>query len=412
MIISIIKFFRGYLLVRLEGFSPERFLNLCSNHNILIWNLIYVDGAYQFNISLKGFRKLKPIIHKTKTKLKIIERHGLPFFLHKYRKRKVFFIGILIFLILIYVMSLFIWDISLEGNFSYTEDTIIDCLNQNDIRHGLLKKDIDCEKIEKLLRNTYFDITWVSAEISGTRLIIHMKENFDDFVVKEEKEPYHLIADKDAIITDIITRAGTPLVGVGSVVHSGDMLVSGAIEIFDDSGTLMRTEYVNADADIFGKTVYQYEDKIDLKYKDKKYTEKKRNSFYIKAFDKKIQIFGFKVPYKEYDKVNDENQLKIARNFYLPFYFGKTKYREYEEIDCKYSKEEAIELANEHLDRFMKNLEEKGIQIVENNVKIEVNDNECVSKGIITVIEQLGKPETIVIPPEPEEGTNSTDEYN
>ena len=39
MLLSVIKYFRGYVHVKLTGYAPERFLNLCGNRNILIWNL-------------------------------------------------------------------------------------------------------------------------------------------------------------------------------------------------------------------------------------------------------------------------------------------------------------------------------------------------------------------------------------
>ena len=39
MLLRLIKYFRGYVEVALWGYAPERFLNLCSNHDILIWDL-------------------------------------------------------------------------------------------------------------------------------------------------------------------------------------------------------------------------------------------------------------------------------------------------------------------------------------------------------------------------------------
>ena len=39
MLLSLIKYFRGYVEVTLWGYAPERFFNLCSNHDILIWDL-------------------------------------------------------------------------------------------------------------------------------------------------------------------------------------------------------------------------------------------------------------------------------------------------------------------------------------------------------------------------------------
>ncbi|WP_333791541.1 sporulation protein YqfD, partial [Muricomes intestini] len=32
MIQSIIRYMRGYVKIRVEGYSPERFLNLCRHH--------------------------------------------------------------------------------------------------------------------------------------------------------------------------------------------------------------------------------------------------------------------------------------------------------------------------------------------------------------------------------------------
>ena len=80
MFLSLIKFFRGFLLVRLNGYSPERFLNLCSNHNILIWSLSNRGDTYEFYISIAGYRKLKPLLKKTKTRITILKRIGFPFF--------------------------------------------------------------------------------------------------------------------------------------------------------------------------------------------------------------------------------------------------------------------------------------------------------------------------------------------
>ena len=94
MLIAILQYLSGYLIIRIEGYSPERFLNMCSHHGIYLWNLKPCGHAYEMNISVKGFRRLKPIIRKTGTKIIIRERRGFPFFLHKYRKRKIFFGGI------------------------------------------------------------------------------------------------------------------------------------------------------------------------------------------------------------------------------------------------------------------------------------------------------------------------------
>ena len=64
MILKVMKFFRGYLLVRLTGYSPERFFNLCGNADIILWNMEQTEEGYTFYISLPAFRKLKPMLTK------------------------------------------------------------------------------------------------------------------------------------------------------------------------------------------------------------------------------------------------------------------------------------------------------------------------------------------------------------
>ena len=87
-VLSWIKFFRGYVYVHLTGYATERFLNLCGSRNILIWNLKPTEDGYYFYISVDGYRSLKPILKKTKTKARILKKYGVPFQLFRYRKHK------------------------------------------------------------------------------------------------------------------------------------------------------------------------------------------------------------------------------------------------------------------------------------------------------------------------------------
>ena len=81
----------GYLRIRVEGYSPERFLNLCCYHGIFLWNLRPAKGAYEMNIRVRDFRRLRPMVRKSRAKVRITQKRGVPFFIHKYRGRKLFF---------------------------------------------------------------------------------------------------------------------------------------------------------------------------------------------------------------------------------------------------------------------------------------------------------------------------------
>ena len=115
MLTSVLKFLKGYVVVHLSGYSPERFLNLCCHHKIVLWGLRSTGTEYEMCMSIAAFRKVRPLVRKTQTKVVILERHGLPFLLWKYRRRKLFAAGAFFCIVLLYIMSLFIWNIHIEG---------------------------------------------------------------------------------------------------------------------------------------------------------------------------------------------------------------------------------------------------------------------------------------------------------
>ena len=146
---------------------------------IILWGLRSVGTEYEMCISISGFRRLRPLVHKTKTKAVILERHGLPFILHRYKNRKLFAIGAVSCIGLLYALSLFIWNIHVEGNYSLSDQVVLEYLESEQIVHGMAKKDVHGEIIEAKLREHFPEITWTSAEVKGTRLIIHVQENED-----------------------------------------------------------------------------------------------------------------------------------------------------------------------------------------------------------------------------------------
>ena len=92
-------------------------------------------------------------------------------------------------------------------------------------------------------------------------------------------------------------------------------------------------------------------------------------------------------------------------DFYLPVFFGKITEKEYENYSTIYDKDTANNIANEHLQQFCTELQQKGVQIVEKDVKIVVDQNSCFASGYIYVIEKNGEERDIVsdvqTPPDP-----------
>ena len=81
MIRSFVRWLRGYVRLCVAGYSPERFLNMCCFHQLFIWGLEPTEQGYGMYMSISDFRKLKPLVRKTHTKVTLESRNGFPFFL-------------------------------------------------------------------------------------------------------------------------------------------------------------------------------------------------------------------------------------------------------------------------------------------------------------------------------------------
>lgn len=393
MIRSFIRYLRGYVKIRVEGYSPERFLNLCCFHHIFIWGLVPAGNAYEMYMSLSGFRKIRPFTRKTHTKAVILKRCGFPFFLKRYEKRKLFFISLLFCAVLLKVYSLFIWDIHFEGNQKWPDETLSEFLDSKGVAPFMLKSSVSCADIVKDIRKEYNDIVWVSASIDGSRLKVQIKENEDTFKeetdVSQEEHPTDLVAETDGVITEIVTRSGVPQVHVGDTVKAGDILVSGRIEVKNDSGEVVGYQYQKSDADVFADTQIEYSDSMPLTWQDKVYDGRKRYKWYVRLFDWTISAGTVKSSFEHSELTSSETQLKIGENFYLPVSFGFERAKSYDFQEKEYTQDEIREKLSLDFRRFCDELEEKGIQIRENSVKIHIGADSASASGSVYLNQRI-----------------------
>ena len=375
--LQLIRYLQGYLAIKVVGFSPERFMNLCSNHHLFLWDIVNHGDYYTMNISLKNFYKLKGFTRKTGTRVVITQRYGLPFLSVRMWRRKIFIAGLVGSLLFWLWMAVFIWAVEVEGNFFITTDMFQDFLVENGIRTGMNKKEVDIEKLEEAIRTKFDIVTWTSAKIEGTKLLIQVREN--DLIqmeagnadAAETEQGMDLTANKDGVVVSMVTRSGVPLVHIGDEVKKGDILVEGAVPIYQDDGTVKRYEYCVADADIMLQCVYSLKEEIMEKHEEKHFTGKEKKQFFIIFGTKEIKMPLLGKKFDQCDMIEEKKQLKIFRNYYLPVYIGSNQYREYKVEEQIYTKEQVKVLFEEKLQKFIETLQEKGVQIVEKNVTIK-----------------------------------------
>lgn len=390
----------GYLCIIVTGTAPERFFNICRMQGIEIWEICKTDQGYQCRITLDGFLKSRPLVRKAKVRLRIQKRFGLPFFLYKNRKRKGLALGMGLFILVLCMMTCFVWDITFQGNLRYTDEQLLDYLQEQKIQYGMLKYRISCEELEEKIRLDFPEITWVSARVSGTRLLIYMKEN-DVLQEKEEErastETCDLVAKKEGLICSLTVRSGIPKVHVGERVEAGQILVEGKVPIINDAKEVIREQFVMADAEVMAQCITPYQDIFPMMHQEKSHTGKKRNGLYLEVLGK---TFVWILPAgKErcWDVVTQVYPLVIWEDFRLPVSWGFIEAKEYITYDAWYSKKEASEKAERKLSEILWKFTQKGMQILENDVKVISDGSNCIVEGTITTMEDIACPQTIPV---------------
>ena len=174
-------------------------------------------------------------------------------------------------------------------------------------------------------------------------LVVEIREGDTKLSEETSKAACSLFSTVDGIVESVVTRQGTPLIKSGEEVKKGQELIFGIVNITDDSQEVVRYEYVQADADVYVRYTIDYYDTFPLTIEKKVYREKAKRP--------------------SNSRLNKEKLTEKA------------------------AKKQAIQ----RLYIYEEKLIEKGVQISENNVKIEIKHQDCVSRGSLTVIEKTGK---------------------
>ena len=410
---SLFDFLGGTVFVEIQGTFPERFFNVCRSRKLPLYDIgtkMTEQGTvYVAKMKVRDYRKVRAIAKKSKCIPRIRKRMGLPFLLHKYRGRLMFAAGSMYAVWLLWLLSCFVWDISVEGGFVHTEEELVTYLQEQSVACGMRKTKLDCTELERQIRIDYPDIGWVSAELLGTRLIVRIAETQMPLLQEKEAAPVHLVATADGIVEELILRKGTALVKPGDVVRKGDILVSGVVTVTGDNETIVNRYGVAAEADILLKTVKHYNHSFDRTVTKKLFTEEKKTGLEISFGNRKIFSHMPSHSYTNYAIITEDAVLSLHEHFPLPVRMKKTWIYSYEPINEVYSEEEAMAVAEEAYMRYETYLKQHDTKVLEKSLSTTVGNATVKTQGKLVLLSAAWEEVPVQ---ENEWRLQKTDEYN
>lgn len=378
---------RSMCMISVNGKSINRLINLCTRNDLIITCKNKTEESCDFIISSRDRNIFSEYITKLDMDFSVVKEYGICSLLKKYKTRLWIPFCLFFLLFSVWMFSKYVWNITIYGTNQYTAEQIKQYVMDEYVAIGTKKSDIDCSALEDALREHYDEIAWISCDLSGTMLKIDVLETIPQNYNQANKTPSNMIASKDCIVSDIITTNGYQMVEQGTEVKKGDILITGVVPIYNEYDELIETNYTYASGEIYGIVSYEYSDCFSLQSYVKTYTKENR------SYGIDLGNICIDLPSKEYtnsDITTDYKQLKIGNSFYLPVKLRTKIQKLYTTETLVLNEQEAMEKARKKLYYHIAEMQKKGVEILENNVKIHISDGQCIATGTILVKEFIG----------------------
>lgn len=252
MLLSVLRFLRGYVCFSVSGRYPERFINITSRHRIRLWDVHRNADGFTACMYRADYRRIRPLARKSGVRLKLTGKTGCPDILFRYRDRVGVLIGAGVFLLTVFVMSLFIWSIEITGLQTVSQTEMSSVLREHGLYVGAFKPALDVQRISRDILLERHEIGWMAVNMTGSYASVEVKEEALPPQVEDIETPCNIKAKSDGVILKIEAREGETVMTEGSGVIEGQLIVSG-VKV-DTQGA---SRLVHADARVMARTTRQ-----------------------------------------------------------------------------------------------------------------------------------------------------------
>ncbi len=392
------EWINGHITITIRGRRFERLINMAVRDGLHLWNIRkHGSDLGQCEILVSDYFRLRPLLRETGCRVHVEKRDGLPFWLIRMRLRAGFTLGVLLFLIGLYMLSSFVWSVEVMGTHQISEAEVTKAAEKIGIKPGAWKVKLKEPQImQRQLLGLLPKASWVGVQIQGTKAIIQVVEK-NEPAPKPQLSPRHLIARKKAVIHSILAEAGKPMVSVNQFVDKGQVLISGII------GNDQRQSLVAARGKVQGEVWYLSNVAVSTTQARYNMTGARLKVHYLLAGPYAIRVWPFRFePFASAEKSEERYLLDVA-GFRFPVGWKVETLSETRPQTRTLTREEAVEIGK----RFARHdvlkraggdasvKEEKVLHVKEENGKVYLSIH-------YAVIEDIAEERPLVaLPPAP-----------
>ena len=347
--------------VKITGKNVNNYLKRLIANKIDLIDLKYNShNEAVVTIKYSDYLKLKTV--RSSYDVKVTNTYGKLRIRNKIKRSYILLSSIILGIALIIFLSNIIFSIEVIHTNKSVIELVSNELNKNGLKKYTFKKKYkDIKKIEdKILNDNKDKLEWISIE--------------------------NIVASKSGVIKKIIALSGEKKCEIDNFVSKGDTIIKGSI-------TKPNNEIIltHASGLVYAEVWYQISVEYPYQYKEEILTGNKKNIYYLKFINKRLELFNFK-KYKNFQK---EPKILLYNNI-IPISLVKEKQYEVNIIDEIYTTEEVINKA----------ITLAETRLMSSNKKIDKIDKVSIIKKeeygskikldlFISVIEEIGEVKTL-----------------
>lgn len=254
------RWFPGWVRVETEGGYPERLLNAVAQDGISVWGVRCRQEQMRFSCFARDYRLLRGYSRRACVRMRLRYKHGLPFWIHRYRNRKGLLIGLALYAVILTLLSPRIWAIQVVGNSATSDEEILSVARDMGVRIGARMEDLQIKSLEIMGLNRLPTLAWISVNPSGCVARVEVTERKPTPQVLDLSQPSNIVAVRDGRIVSMRVVSGQKSVLVGEAVSAGTVLISGRVET--DLGEKLYRSY----GEVWAQTQRQITVSVPLTY--------------------------------------------------------------------------------------------------------------------------------------------------
>ncbi|MCX7710298.1 MAG: sporulation protein YqfD [Clostridia bacterium] len=389
LLLRLWNYIRGYVIILVEGYFLEKFINICIHRQIFLWDIKKLkNSTMRLKVSISGFKMLRPVARKTRCRVRIVKKKGIPFTWNRYKRRKAFVIGAFAFVVIVYTLTSFIWAIEITGNKKIETEFLLQHLESMGIKPGILKYGISTDDITSKLMLDIKELAWTGVTVKGTKIKIEVAERKQPPELVEKNKPCDIVAAKDGVVKSMVVKTGQEAVKAGDTVTKGQVLISGAVPTKNEQ---INTRLVHAIGSVKARTWYEARHAVNTKVLDKERTGQQKDYYSLIFLTKR---FGFKTdstPYEECDRVEIVKKLSFGKDLELPLGIVIDRFYENRVTEREISLEEAKQAAMDEAYKEATRDIPEDAEIVNTDLNyVEDESGAVIANAVIECIEEIG----------------------